>query len=75
MNIKKNKILQSKESSKCFTIRRIFRPRTANTLPPITASVVIRCRNGINVDSAGNYHLMDRESTQGMVILQRIVSS
>jgi hypothetical protein len=44
------------------TIRRIFRPRTANTRPHSDYS-------------AGNYHLIDEESTAGMVIPPGITSS
>jgi hypothetical protein len=49
-------------------IRWIFRLRTANTRPPITATVAVHSKNMIIVDSALNYHLMDEESTRGMVI-------
>jgi hypothetical protein len=64
-----------------------FLPQTANTRPPIARAVSVRgkmvvlpgiTRSGINqrtVYSAGNYQLMDEESTRGMVIPLGITSS
>jgi hypothetical protein len=46
-----------------------------HTPSPINATAAVSSKNGINCDSAGNYYLMDKESTGGKVFLSGITSS
>jgi hypothetical protein len=56
------KALQSKESWNCYH-------------PDDFSNAMCQHSHGINGDFAGNYHLMDEESTRGMVIPPGITSS
>jgi hypothetical protein len=58
-------------SSKGFFVCKL--PKLALQLPPSTMAVL--GKNGITGDLAGNYHLMDEESTGRMVIQPGITSS
>jgi hypothetical protein len=57
------------------TIRRIFLLQIAKSHPPITMTVAVHGKNGINGECAGNYHLMDEESSRHIDILPGITSS
>jgi hypothetical protein len=63
------------------TIQSIFRPQNcqqslySTITVPITVNLAVCDKNGIHGYSAGNYHLIDEESTGGMVTLTGITSS